>query len=208
MLKLWIRPLTLKWHTRCPVSPTFTSFSSSLFSLYCSGGCPVSVRALVGLCSLQAWIVLPWMVVAVPGEACQLHWHQCSDSWFGIRSVRRSSKSVSVFLFLVLFKLRPAGVQSWWYGRLGKQEIAGPSRLILPTLPLAWHISASCCGHGVAASEARWRPWIQWQALHLICECVPLNMWSKCEMMAAMSQAMTYRTEHHLSTFNSSSWIL
>lgn len=43
--------------------------------------------------------------------------------------------SLCVFLCMVLFKLRPAGVQSWWYGCLGKQEIAGPSRLILPTLP-------------------------------------------------------------------------
>lgn len=78
----------------------------------------------------------------------------------------KCSKCVSecVFLCVVLFKPRLAGVQSWWYGRLGKEEMLGPSRLILPTLrPLyppftvAGHITASCCGHGMAASEARWR---------------------------------------------------
>lgn len=64
---------------------------------------------------------------------------------------------------------------SRWYGRLGKQEIVGPSRLILPTLPpLSWHTAASCCGHGTAASEARWRPWTLklGTTFRLLCVCV------------------------------------
>ena len=35
-------------------------------------------------------------------------------------------------------------MQSWWYGRLGKQEIVGPSRLILPTLPIACSMAHHC----------------------------------------------------------------
>lgn len=107
------------------------------------------------------------MAVAVPGQTCQLGWHQCSDSWFGTRSGRQCCECVfcvRVSVCEMLFKRRPAGVQSWWYGRLGKQEIVGPSRLILPTLPLSWHSAASCCGHGMAASEARWRA-----LTHLLC---------------------------------------
>lgn len=47
-------------------------------------------------------------------------------------------------------------MQSWWYGCLGKQEIVGPSTLILPTL----HLTTSCCGHRMVASDwARWRAW-------------------------------------------------
>lgn len=107
-----------------------------------------------------SWIVLPWMVVAVPGQTCQLGWHQCSDSWFGTRSGRQRCKCVCVcfrvWCYLSRGRLvcRVGGTQ-----RLGKQEIVGPSRLILPTLLLSWHIAASCCGHGMAASEARWRAW-------------------------------------------------
>lgn len=73
----------------------------------------------------------------MPAQTCQLGWHQCSDSWFGTRSGRQHCErvSASVFSCVALFKPRPAGVQSWWYGRLGKQEIVGPSRLISPPSP-------------------------------------------------------------------------
>ncbi len=110
----------------------------------------VGSRRRAGLC-------LPWMVVAVPGQTCQLSWHQCSDSWFRTRSGRQPCKCVCecVWCYLSWGRL----VCSRWYGRLGKQEIVGPSRLILPTLPRSWHFTASCCGHGMAASETRWRAW-------------------------------------------------
>lgn len=106
-----------------------------------------------------SWIMLPWMAAAVPSQTCQLGWHRRSDSWFGTRSGRQRRKCVLCACFYVRCYLSrgPAGVQGWWYGRLAKQEIAGPSRLILPTLPLAWLSAPSCCGHGMAASEARWR---------------------------------------------------
>ena len=47
------------------------------------------------------WIVLPWMAVAVPGQTCQLGWHQRSDSWFGTRSGRQHCKCESECVFFV-----------------------------------------------------------------------------------------------------------
>lgn len=92
----------------------------------------------------------------MPGQTCQLGWHQRSDSWFGTRSDRQCSKCVSecVFLCVWCYLSRVGGM-----ARLGKEEMLGPSRLILrpPSLTVAGHITASCCGHGTAASEARWR---------------------------------------------------
>lgn len=95
-------------------------------------------------------------------QTCQLGWHQCHDSWFGTRSVRHCHKCVvcvCLWWCVMLFKQRLAAAPGWWYGRLGKQEIAGPSGLILPALLLSWLRTTSCCEDGMAASEARWRAW-------------------------------------------------
>ena len=132
-----------------------------------------------------------------------------SEQWFMVwDKVRQTTLHVCVFLSVVLFTLRTAGEQGWWYGRLGKQETAGPSRLILPTLPLCWHITASCCGHGMAASEARWRaqtlvPGTAFTYYGCLC-CVQLTIWSNREVMAAGNrprptlQAISYRPDHFI----------
>ncbi len=82
-------------HKCCFTVSCFTFFSNRLVSLYWSGCCHVSEVVSAHMCSSHGWqkagnwSVLPWMVVAVPGQTCQLGWHQCNDSWFGTRSDRQ-----------------------------------------------------------------------------------------------------------------------
>lgn len=72
---------------------------------------------------------------------------------------------------VMLFKWRLAVAQGWWYGRLGKQEIVGPSGLISPTRLLSWLKTASCCEHAMVASEARWRA----RVCVRVCLCVQMQ---------------------------------
>lgn len=117
---------------------SYLLYSGTPSSFHRGGCCHVSEVVSAHMCSGEgwqqagSWIVLPWMVVAVPGQSCQLDWHQCSDSWFETRSGRQFCECVCFRLWCYLSS-GPAAVQSWWYGRLGKQEIVGPWRLISPT---------------------------------------------------------------------------
>lgn len=159
-------------HKSCFTLPCFTFFSIRLPVLQWMMPCLWS-----GQCSHVLWsglaaareldcVAMNGGGGAKPDLSARLASVQRFMVWDEVRQATPQVCFVCVFLCVMLFKLRPSGVQSWWYGRLGKQEIVGPSRLILPTLPLSWLSTASCCGHGMAASEARWR------ACGHVCVCV------------------------------------
>lgn len=122
------------------------------------------------------------MAAAVPSQTCQLGWHQRSDSWFGPRSGRQRRKCVLCACFYVRCYLSrgPAGVQGWWYGRLGKQEIAGPSRLIFTHAPprlaqrsqLLWAWDG-CLEGQVEGTDISARPGMM---CFLLCVCLTYHM--------------------------------
>lgn len=71
----------------CFTLSRFIFFSCTRVSLYCTWCCRASDVVSTHMCAGQcwqhvvSWIVLPWMMVLVPGQTCQLGWHHCSDSW-------------------------------------------------------------------------------------------------------------------------------